>query len=162
MIRLRMYTDADARHIVMWQSDERSFYQWSAGMLGAYPLTEAALARTDGLMRLVAVDGDDVAGFFTLRYPADTRAEVRFGYVIVDPQRRGRGLGAEMLRAGLRFARAVCKAEVASLSVFENNEPAYRCYKAVGFTETGEREDYPVMGEVWPCRVMRIDLTALL
>ena len=40
-----------------------------------------------------------------------------------------------------------------TLGVFRNNEPAYRCYKAVGFREvmTDEPEYYDIFGERWEC-----------
>lgn len=38
-----------------------------------------------------------------------------------------------MLKAALRYAFDILKAEKVTLGVFENNEPAYYCYKAAGF-----------------------------
>jgi hypothetical protein len=40
------------------------------------------------------------------------------------------------------------------LGVFENNLPAYYCYKAVGFRDTvlDTAETYCVLGEEWKCK----------
>ena len=64
----------------------------------------------------------------------------------------------ELLRLGLIYARTVYRAQRASLGVFENNIPAQRCYRAAGFRETDETEDYPVLGETWKCVHMAMDL----
>ena len=158
MRRLRPYRDSDADTILSWPMDEKAFCQWTAGKLGEYPLTKERFAQLDGLMRFTLLDGENVAGFFTLRDPKGTMDELRFGFVIVDPARRGRGCGREMLKRGLVFVREVYRAKKASLGVFENNTSAWRCYRAAGFRDVllPEQESYPVMGEVWPCREMEI------
>ena len=50
-------------------------------------------------------------------------------------------------------------AKRASLGVFENNLPAYYCYKAVGFEDVvpDEIETYSVLGEEWKCRELVIE-----
>ncbi len=160
MLRLRPYKEKDAEEILSWCKDERSFYQWTAGVLGEYPLSGEQFGQLGSLMRFTALDDKDVAGFFTLRNPRETLDEVRFGFVIIDPEKRGKGLGKEMLRLGLDFAKIVYKAQKASLGVFENNESAYHCYKAAGFQDIilPETEFYHVMGETWRCRELEIDL----
>lgn len=40
MLRLRPYKIEDADTIITWSKDERVFYQWSAGIMGEYPLTQ--------------------------------------------------------------------------------------------------------------------------
>lgn len=44
--------------------------------------------------------------------------------------------------------------------VFENNESAYYCYKAIGFEDVpqDEIEEYNVMGEEWDCLELEIKL----
>ncbi len=148
--------ETDAENILSWPMDEKAFYQWTAGMLGEYPLSKERFARTGGLMRFTLLDGQAPAGFFTLRNPKETLDEVRFGFVIVDPAKRGRGYGKAMLRLGLRYAFEIYGAEKASLGVFENNPSAYFCYKSAGFTDVPmeKPETYCVMGEDWTCREM--------
>ena len=60
---------------------------------------------------------------------------MRFGFVIVDSSKRGKGYGKGMLELAIRYAFDILKAERITLGVFENNAPAYRCYKAVGFRD---------------------------
>lgn len=149
MIRIRPFQDPDAAAILSWCRDEETFYHWTAGVLGDYPLTEEGFRKTGELMRFTALEDREIAGFFTARNPGGTLEELRFGFVIVDPARRGRGVGRAMLQLGLDFAFRIYRAERVTLGVFENNLPAYRCYTSLGFRETGAREAYPIHGETW-------------
>lgn len=107
-LRLRPYRRGDAERIVTWCADEVSFYKWSAGILGEYPLTverfnQAMAARDDSdrYFPFVAVNDTGVVGFFILRQPGENPDELRFGFVIVDPSIRGKGYGQQMLTLGL-------------------------------------------------------------
>ncbi len=155
-IRLRPYKPADADSILSWSRDERSFYQWSAGMLGAYPADRQAFAFAEALMPFTAFTEAGIAGFFTLREPEP--GTLRFGFVIVDPAIRGQGYGRAMLTLGLRFAFELYGAERATLGVFENNPAAAACYRAAGFRDVTREpaETYQILGEVWRCREMAL------
>ena len=159
MLGLRPYKKADADTVLSWSVDERAFYQWSAGVMGKYPLTREEFGLVDSLMAFTAFDENGIAGFFTLRNPGDKRDELRIGFVIIDPERRGRGTGKEMLLLGIRYAFDIYGARKVSLGVFENNKPAYYCYKAAGFKDAAadKTETYPVMGEEWKCKEMVIE-----
>lgn len=159
MIRIRPYKDADADTILSWRQDEKAFYQWSAGVLGDHPITQKEFRFVTSLMPFTAFDETGIVGFFTLRTPDGSTDELRFGFVIVDPQKRGKGCGKAMLRAGLKYAFEIYGAKKASLGVFENNLPAYYCYKAVGFQDAvlDTTETYHVLGEEWKCRELVIE-----
>lgn len=163
MLRVRPYRKDDAKTIVTWCKDEETFYKWSAGIMGEYPLTvqkleEATNGRIDNdrYFPFVAVDDGRVVGFFTLRHPEGVNDQLRFGFVIVDPEIRGKGYGKKMLQLGLKFAFEVYGVTKGSLGVFENNMNAYHCYHAVGFRETGEVEWYEMGDGKWKCIVMEI------
>ena len=159
MLGLRPYKKDDADTILSWSKDERSFYQWNAGVLGKYPITREEFGFVESLMAFTAFDENGIAGFFTLRNPGEKADELRIGFVIIDPERRGRGTGKEMLLLGLRYAFDIYGAKKVSLGVFENNEPAYYCYKAAGFKDAvpDGTEVYSVMGEEWKCKEMIIE-----
>lgn len=40
MIRIRPYKTSDAEAILSWCQDEKAFYQWTAGVLSNYPITQ--------------------------------------------------------------------------------------------------------------------------
>ena len=153
MLRLRPYNIKDAETILSWTKDEKAFYKWTAGVLGAYPLSVEQFNSVSDLMAFTAIDDNEVIGFFTMRKPTESFDELRFGFVIVDPSKRGKGYGKNMLQLGLTFAKEVFGAKKVSLGVFKNNESAYYCYKAAGFEDVvlEEVEKYQVLDEEWDC-----------
>ena len=160
MLRLRTYNKNDAEIIMSWIKDESAFYKWTAGVLGEYPISEEQFNTVSNLMAFTAIDDNDVVGFFTMRRPNEFFYELRFGFVIVDSRKRGRGYGKNMLKLGLKYAKEIFGVNKVSLGVFENNESAYYCYKAIGFEDVSqdEIEKYTVMGEEWNCLELEINL----
>ena len=160
MLRLRPYTPSDASTILSWTKNKTAFYQWTAGVLGEYPITEEQFNIVSNLMAFTAIDDNDTVGFFTMRRPNESVDELRFGFVIIDPDRRGQGYGKKMLQLGLVYAKDIFGAKKVSLGVFENNELAYYCYKAAGFQDVllDEVEKYTVLGEEWRCLELEIQL----
>lgn len=149
MLRLRPYNSNDAEQIISWSKDETAFYKWTAGVLGDYPLTKEKFSAVTNLMAFTAIDDNEIVGFFTMRKPDESFDELRFGFVVVDPPKRGKGYGKKMLQLGLTYAKEIYGAKKVSLGVFENNESAYHCYKAAGFQDIvlEETEMYHVLGE---------------
>lgn len=160
MLRLRPFNTEDADKILSWSNDEKAFYKWSAGVLGEYPITKEQFFFVNNLMAFTAIDDNEVVGFFTMRKPTESFDELRFGFVVVDPEKRGKGYGKGMLQLGIKYARDIFGAKKVSLGVFENNEPAYYCYKAVGFKDVTleKTETYSVLGEIWNCLELEIEL----
>lgn len=159
MIRIRPYKAIDANTILSWCQDERAFYQWTAGVMGDYPITNNEFGFVENLMPFTAFDENGVLGFFTFRNPSESIDELRMGFVIVNPSKRGEGYGKAMLQLGLKYAFEIYGAKRVSLGVFENNMSAYHCYKAVGFEDVllDETETYSVLDEEWKCKELKID-----
>lgn len=163
MLRLRPYKPGDAEHIVKWCKNEYAFRQWSADRYPEFPITAEDMNRLyDNLeiYGLTAFDETGVVGHLTMRFPPDGFDEVRFGFVIVDCEKRGRGYGKEMLSLSVKFAIEFLKVRKISLGVFENNTTALQCYKAVGFkvVERDHVESYCCLGETWNCVEMEITI----
>lgn len=159
MLRVRPYKSSDSEIILSWCKDEKSFYQWTAGVLGNYPIKQNEFNFVEKLMSFTAFDETGIVGFFTLRNPGESLNELRFGFVIVNPDKRGKGYGKEMLRLGMIFAFDIYGAKKVSLGVFENNFSAYYCYKSVGFEEIilDKKETYYILGEEWNCKELVIE-----
>ncbi len=159
MIRIRPYKASDADTILSWCQDEKAFYQWTAGKFGNYPITQKEFCFVESQMPFTAFDDTGIVGFFTLRNLNESWDELRFGFVIVNPRKRGKGHGKAMLQLGLKFAFGICGAKKASLGVFENNLPAYYCYKAVGFSDTvlDAAKKYCILGEEWKVKELIIE-----
>lgn len=144
MLRLRPYKSCDADTILSWCKDAVSFYWWTSDRYDHYPITAEDMNRkyvgnngdcseSDNFYPMTLVDDRDVVGHLILRYTDSNPEHIRFGFVIVDDSRRGKGLGKQMLQLALQYAFQILKAKKVSLGVFENNLAAYHCYKAVGF-----------------------------
>lgn len=158
MLHIRPFRKGDAKRIIDWAKDEETFYKWSAGILGDYPITEDKLLEAtsgrddnDKYYPFVAFDERGPVGFFTIRVLGDNDEIARFGFVIVDPSIRGKGYGKKMLSLGLKYAFEIQGFKKASLGVFDNNEAAYNCYKSVGFVPNGITEAYELNGTTWNC-----------
>ena len=160
--KLRMYRPEDAETIYKWVTSEVSFRQWSSDRINVWPLTAQAINdyyNTEGEkavthVTMVEYDGDaeKPVGHMILRYPdAEDRTHVRFGFVIVDDSVRGKGYGKKLLTLAERYAVENMGAKKLSLGVFENNPAACYCYKACGFTETGNDWNCEFFGETWRC-----------
>lgn len=169
MLRLRPFRTPDAKIIINWTSEPEEFYKWSAGIMGEYPVTEtrfleavAGREADPGYFPLVAFDECGLVGFFTVRTPGEDDKKMRFGYVIVDPSKRGCGYGKQMLMLGLKFVFDIYGADEVSLGVFDNNPQAYNCYSSLGFRENGELKTYSLCGENWTDIEMEIHKDTVL
>lgn len=154
-LRIRPFRDSDEQTVLSWCTDEQTHRFWTAGVLGEYPITPKKFQNTANTMRFVGVDGNEVVGFFILRYPQEEDFDtLRIGFVIVDPKRRGQGIGKDMLRLGLNYAFGCCNAKRVTLVVFDDNEPARACYSSIGFVATGNRESYVIANRECSCAEM--------
>lgn len=163
MLRLRPYKNTDAEIIVGWLGDERAFRQWCWNRFESYPINaddmNAHYQASEGLYPMTAVDEKGIAGHITLRYIDSGEKDVRLGFVIVDPDRRGKGCGRELVQLAAKYAITFMGAEKVSLAVFENNTRAYACYLAAGFQEVEEpaSKAYIFQGESWRCRRLELE-----
>ena len=165
MLRLRPYQARDAAAVVSWSGDEAAFRRWSADRFPAYPITAEDLnrhydtmAESDSFYEFTAFDDTGAAGHLIMRFTDEEKTILRFGFVIVDPRKRGQGYGREMLKLAIRYAFECLKAAKITLGVFENNVPAYRCYRAAGFRETPccDVSRYHIGNEDWKCIEMAL------
>ncbi|SEF47192.1 Protein N-acetyltransferase, RimJ/RimL family [Eubacterium ruminantium] len=156
---LRTYKKDDAPIIAKWIRTEEELFKWSADRFNKFPLTGndinenyAPQLAAGRFFPLTAVDEDEnVVGHFIIRYPReDDDRSVRFGFVIINPEIRGKGCGREMLRLGIEYVKNNLSAKRIDLGVFENNPNAKRCYEATGFKENSIRECSLPIGE-WKC-----------
>lgn len=162
MLRLRPYKKDDAKYIINWISEESTFLKWGGERFGSFPITEDIIndkyfnnngdcEESDNFYPMTAFDESGVVGHFIMRYTGGDNKNLRFGWVILDDNKRGKGYGKEMLNLGIKFAFDILKVDRITIGVFENNIPAYRCYKSIGFTEIDMDEmPYDIIdGERW-------------
>ena len=147
MLRLRQYKPCDAKSIISWFKDEKTFLLWGGERFGNYPITEEIMnnkylcnngdcEEEDNFYPWTATDEEgNAVGHFIMRYINGDKSIIRFGWVILDDKIRGKGYGKQMLLAGLKYAFEIYKAEEVTIGVFQNNNPAHYCYKSVGFKD---------------------------
>lgn len=163
-LRLRPYKPCDAKTIVSWIHDEIALRKWSSDRYESFPVTEEDMNKKymdcngdctdmDNFYPMTAFDESGVVGHLIMRFTDREKRILRFGFVIVDDTKRGKGYGKKMLELALKFAFEILKVSKATLGVFENNPSAYYCYKAAGFKEINSEQDeyYNIFGEKWKC-----------
>ena len=169
-LRLRPYKECDAKVIVSWIKDEISFRKWCSDRYESFPITEADMNRKyldcngdcadrENFYPMTAFDDSGAAGHLIMRFTDEEKRILRFGFVIVDDAKRGRGYGKQMLLLAAKYAFDILKVDKITLGVFENNEAAYRCYRAAGFREVlpGKEIYHNILGQKWKCIEMEVD-----
>ncbi|MBQ2605118.1 MAG: GNAT family protein [Acutalibacteraceae bacterium] len=169
---LRPYKKNDAKTILSWCEDETVFRKWTSDRYDSYPITEDDMnykyfdlngdcIEKDNFYPLVACDNDNsIFGHFILRYVGGDHTILRIGFVIVDDKKRGMGYGKKMIRLAVDYAFLVAGAQKVTIGVFENNLPAYNCYKSAGFKElqTDQDEICELFGEKWKIIELALDI----
>ena len=156
---LRPFTVDDAPIILLWIKDKTAFRKWSADRYPSFPSKPddmVAQYASDNIFPYTAIDDDgNIVGHIMLRYPDSSKNVIRFGFVIVDNQLRGKGYGKQMLQLAIQKATNEFGAEKITLGVFDNNPSAFHCYESVGFKITGA-DTYLIDGEEWTEKEMEI------
>ena len=156
---LRPFTIDDAPIILSWIRDKTAFRKWSADRYPAYPpKPEDMVAQyaADSIFPFTTIDDDGkVSGHIMLRYPDSSKTVIRFGFVIVDDNLRGKGYGKQMLQLSIQKAKNEFGAKRITLGVFDNNSSALHCYESVGFKVIGS-DTYLIDGEEWTGKEMEI------
>lgn len=170
MLRLRPYKGCDAKTIISWCKDETAFRKWTSDRYESFPITEADMNRKyldfngdcveeDNFYPMTAFDDSGIVGHLIMRYVNGDNRVIRFGFVIVDDTKRGRGYGKEMIKLAIKYAFEIMKADKITLGVFENNMSAYYCYKAAGFrnVEMDENIICEFFSEKWNILELELD-----
>ena len=167
---LRPYKKDDAKTIISFCEDETVFRKWTADRYNSYPITENDMnykyidcngdcAEADNFYPMTACDESGIVGHFILRYINGDRSILRIGFVIVDSSKRGMGCGKKMIQLAIDYAFRIAGAKQVTIGVFENNKPAYYCYKSAGFKDV--LQDKPgiceLFGEKWKVLELSIE-----
>lgn len=108
-----------------------------------------------------AADWPEPFGYAELNDLPSRDGELWIGHFIVDPDRRARGLGREMMQLLLARAFGLLHARRVALIVFPDNAPAIRCYRAAGLVVSGTQDKtFPTRPGPHPMTEMAIDRSA--
>ena len=147
-MRIREYlSDSDFDSIKDWITDERTHAMWCAGRT-SFPVRKESFDKllndifiNSGDRPFVAVDDNgNVEGFFCYSLNKDTH-EGFLKFIVVDPAKRGVGLGKKMLRQAVLSAFDTSATEAVQLMVFSVNERAKKCYEGIGFKVRSKEEN---------------------
>ena len=162
---LRPFIIDDAPTILSWIKDKTAFRKWSADRYPMFPPKPEDMVvqyDADNVFPYIAIDDDGkVVGHIMLRYPDSSKTVIRFGFVIVADQLRGKGYGKQMLQLAILKAKDEFGAQKITLGVFDNNPSACHCYESVGFIVTGS-DTYLIDGEEWTGKEMEIAIATHL
>ncbi len=159
-MEFRRYKEEDAEEIINWIKNENDLYLWSANVYNKFPIKPEDInnfykkaKERSNFYPMTLIENNEIIGHLILRNPDEKNEIVRLGFVIVKPTLRGKGYGKELIRYAIKFANKELNAKKINLGVFENNKPAYNCYKAAGFIEDNnkEKEQIKINNEEWTC-----------
>ncbi len=161
MMTLRPYIKTDAPVILSWIKDRTAFRKWSADRFPIYPPKPEdmdAQYAADNIFPFTAIDDNgEIVGHLILRYPDASKTVIRFGFVIVNEELRGKGYGKRMLQLAIEKAKKEFGAKKITLGVFDNNPSVQHCYESVDFKEIGI-DTYIIDGEEWAGKEMELIL----
>jgi RimJ/RimL family protein N-acetyltransferase len=166
MLRLRPYKKSDAKYLLNWINDERLFSMWSANKF-QYPLTEAQLEKfkekiendENGWITIAIDEKGTPVGHFLMISADYVKNSIHMGFIVVDPEIRGKGYGKEMVELATKYAFEILKFSRITLNVFDTNPSAHNCYKKVGFVDENYIEkNFPYKDELWGTYYMAIEM----
>lgn len=162
MLTLRPYEKDDAAYVVQWLKDEKTFRFWATDKYEKFPVTADEINMfynrpNEHIKVFTAVDGKDIVGHITMRHIDKEKTELRFGFILVDDQKRGNGYGKKMLTLAIRYAFNVLQAKKITIGVFQNNTAAYHLYQKLGFIKTDEEKSYRFFHETWKYLILEME-----
>lgn len=164
MLRLRPFKISDIPYLLDWAKEERIFTMWCANQF-SYPLTAEQLMeyretydKEENAWSFTAIDeAGTPAGHLLMRNADYEKDSIHFGFIIMNPDIRGKGYGKEMVGLAVNYAFEILKVKKVTLVVFAPNTAAHSCYKAVGFTDVRLREEpFLYKEETWHLYDMEI------
>ena len=146
-IRLRRLERADCETLVSWIPSADALFQWSGPWDFTWPLGPEQLARdldgaSDARRVLAAVDEDsgELLGHVMLTiWLAHGFAVI--GRVLIDPARRGDGLGTALMHKVVRIGFDELGLHRLQLNVYDFNASAIASYQRAGFVIEGRLRD---------------------
>lgn len=144
---LRVAVDADVDALMQWFPQYEDVNIWG-GPSFRYPFTRESFFEDIHWGRVASFglfDADcSMAGFGQL-YDRDER--IHLARLVVDPERRSSGVGRRLTTMLMAAGKDLYPRDEYSLFVYRANEPAYRCYRALGFAVADYPEDMPLADE---------------
>jgi len=156
---LRSFDRSDFTRLLSWVQTPDQLYQW-AGPLFSFPLSADQLDRylllatgdppTHRIFTALAANGGEPVGHIELSRIDRLHRSASLSRVMVAPDRRGQGLGQQMVRLALAIAFDELRLHRIELYVFDFNHAAIACYEHAGLVREGVLRDARRVGdEYW-------------
>jgi ribosomal-protein-alanine N-acetyltransferase len=144
-LSLRPPCPADYITLAMWVPDAPSCLRW-AGPKVPFPFEAAQLAEllyVDQSVSYCLAISDDVPVAFAQHWVL-TPGAVHLGRILVNPGRRGQGLGRVLCTQLIAAALAHTQASCVTLRVYTDNLGARQLYQSLGFVREAEQSSQGV------------------
>jgi ribosomal protein S18 acetylase RimI-like enzyme len=136
---LRPFTADLAATVVSWPRSVAEVAMWCGRTDGPVSVeTVVGWSAEQGVRPFGLHDGQRLVAYGEL-WLDDDEAEVELARLIVDPRRRGQGIGRILAARLLALAQA--EHDDVFMRVHPDNEAALRCYAAVGFTRVSAEQE---------------------
>lgn len=137
-------TDRDLDELMSWFSDAQSVDIWG-GPNFRYPFSRESFVedcRFEVMQSFILRDPERRVAAFGQYYNRHDRGHL--ARLIANPAMRRRGVGKRLITMLIQVAREQHGFSECSLFVYRDNEPAYHCYLALGFTVQDYPDDAPM------------------
>jgi ribosomal protein S18 acetylase RimI-like enzyme len=132
-------SEADIDELMTWFPDAPSTDIWG-GPAFRYPFNRKSFHADCRWTEYSSYCLRNAAGEFAAFGQMGSRyGRSHFARLVANPAMRGQGVGRALLEAMIKQVRNEQDLKEMALFVYKSNEPAYRCYLALGF----EVQDYP-------------------
>jgi len=141
--------DADIDELMRWFPDAGSVDRWGGPRI-RYPFTPESFrhdCRIGDIQTYCLRNSDATMCAFGQVYDRHDRGHL--ARLITHPEMRRHGIGKRLINMLTEAARQHSGHTRYSLFVYKDNEPAYRCYLAVGFVVQEYPDDAPMKGKCY-------------
>ncbi|MFJ6001844.1 GNAT family N-acetyltransferase [Arthrobacter sp. NPDC092385] len=151
-MELRSTTANDLQTILGWVKNNQEMVMWS-GPTFTWPLEYAQLERyfhnpNRTYWSAIDTESQELVGHASLLIDNDADL-MRVGFIIVNPEYRGRGVGREFVDAVVCDGFQASTLPVMKLGVYAHNTAALKLYESLGFSKTGVVFQTTVDEEQW-------------
>ncbi len=130
---LRAAVEADVDTLMRWLPQDAEIRNWG-GPSFRYPFTRESFFEDIHWERMASYGLVDAAGALVGFGQVDERdGRIHLARLVIDPTCRGVGAGRQLTGLLMDAGRALYAHDEFSLFVYRANEPAYRCYRSLGF-----------------------------
>ena len=160
LLELRPFHADCAGRVVSWVQGDNELFDLAPRSLPPLTAENVRAWQLPGRRGLLLCEGGqaDPIGYGELNLLNAIEREYWLGHIIIDPARRGVGLGLEFVRLLVQTAFSEHGARIVSLVVVPTNTAAISCYRAAGFRDIA-RENHYFAGRRKRSRLLRMSIT---